>query len=125
MVWNHAVFSKNRERLLNEEIAEGFFRRVIERAKPFMSDEHFTVDGTLIEAWASYKSFRRKDGKGKPPETGGGVNFHGEKRKNETHEGVAGKTWRILQAQNVYYELWARNVYRAADGPDRCAAMAA
>jgi transposase len=66
-VWNHAVFSKNRERLLNEEIAEGFFRRVLERAKPHMSDEHFTVDGTLIEAWASQKSFRRKDGKGKPP----------------------------------------------------------
>src|SRR3984893_13362664 len=57
-VWNHAVFSKNRERLLNEEIAEGFFRRVIERAKPYMSDEHFTGDGTLIEAWASQKSFR-------------------------------------------------------------------
>src|SRR6516225_9229142 len=57
-VWNHAVFSKNRERLRSEEIAEGFFRRVIERAKPFMSDEHFTVDGTLIEAWASHKSFR-------------------------------------------------------------------
>src|SRR6266851_3141352 len=62
-VWNHAVFSKNRERLLNEEIAEGFSRRVIEHAKPFMSDEHFTVDGTLIEAWASHKSFRRKDGR--------------------------------------------------------------
>ncbi len=85
-VWNHAVFSKNRERLLNEEIAEGFFRRVIERAKPFMSDEHFTVEGTLIEAWASHKSFRRKDGKGKPPESEGDVDFHGEKRKNETHE---------------------------------------
>ena len=85
-VWNHAVFSKNRERLLNEEIAEGFFRRVIERAKPFMSDEHFTVDGTLIEAWASHKSFRRKDGKGNPPGAGGDVDFHGEKRKNETHE---------------------------------------
>jgi transposase len=56
-VWNHAVFSKNRERLLNEEIAETFFRRVLERAKPYMSDEHFTVDGTLIEAWASQKSF--------------------------------------------------------------------
>jgi transposase len=64
-VWNHAVFSKNRERLLNEEIAEGFFRRVLERAKPHMSDEHFTVDGTLIEAWASQKSFRRKDGQGR------------------------------------------------------------
>jgi transposase len=57
-VWNHAVFSKNRERLLNEEIVEGFFRRVLERAKPHMSDEHFTVDGTLIEAWAGQKSFR-------------------------------------------------------------------
>jgi transposase len=84
-VWNHAVFSKNRERLLNEEIAEGFFQRVLERAKPHMSDEHFTVDGTLIEAWASQKSFRRKDGKGNPPSTGGEVDFHGEKRKNQTH----------------------------------------
>src|ERR1700726_1187447 len=70
-VWNHAVFSKNRERLLNEEIAEGFFQRVLERAKPHMSDEHFTVDGTLIEAWASHKSFRRKDGRGKRPGPGG------------------------------------------------------
>src|SRR5271167_4607066 len=85
-VWNHAVYSKNRERLLNEEIAESFFRRVLERAKPFMSDEHFTVDGTLIEAWASQKSFRPKDGSGKPPGPGGEVDFHGEKRKNQTHE---------------------------------------
>jgi IS5 family transposase len=84
-VWNHAVFGKNRERLLNEEIAEGFFRRVLERAKPHMSDEHFTVDGTLIEAWASQKNFRRKDGKGNPPGAGGEVDFHGEKRKNQTH----------------------------------------
>src|ERR1700722_9678688 len=51
-IWNHAVYSKNRERLLNEEIAESFFQRVLERARPYMSDEHFTVDGTLIEAWA-------------------------------------------------------------------------
>jgi len=86
MVWNHAVYSKNRERLLNEEMAEGFFRKVLERAKPFMSDEHFTVDGTLIEAWASHKSFRRKDGQGKPPGAGGEVDFHGEKRNNQTHE---------------------------------------
>src|ERR1700719_3648943 len=84
-VWNHAVFSKNRERLLNEEIAEGFFQRVLERAKPHMSDEHFTVDGTLIEAWASQKSFRPEDGQGKPPGAGGEVDFHGEKRKNQTH----------------------------------------
>ena len=71
-VWNHAVFSKNRERLLNEEIAESFFQRVLERARPYMSDEHFTVDGTLIEAWASQKSFRRKDGTGEAARTGRG-----------------------------------------------------
>jgi transposase len=96
-VWNHAVFSKNRERLLNEETAEAFFRRVLERAKPFMSDEHFTVDGTLIEAWASQKSFRRKDGKGKPPEAGGDVDFHGEKRKNETHASTTDPDARLFR----------------------------
>ena len=85
-VWNHAVYSKNRERLLNEEVAETFFQRVLERARPFMSDEHFTVDGTLIEAWASQKSFRPKDGTGKPAGPGGDVDFKGEKRKNQTHE---------------------------------------
>src|SRR5271170_3262106 len=62
-VWDHAVFSKNRERLLNEEIAEAFFQRVLKIAQPYLSDEHFTVDGTLIEAWASQKSFRPKDEK--------------------------------------------------------------
>src|SRR6204780_3249239 len=77
-VWNHAVYSKNRERLLNEEIAEAFFQRVLEQARPYMSDEHFTVDGTLIEAWASHKSFRPKDGTGQPPGPGGGVDFKGE-----------------------------------------------
>jgi len=85
-VWNHAVYSKNRERLLKEEVAETFFQQVLERARPFMSDEHFTVDGTLMEAWASQKSFRPKDGTEKPPGTGGDVDFRGEKRKNQTHE---------------------------------------
>ena len=96
-VWNHAVFSKNRERLLNEEIAETFFRRVLERAKPFMSDEHFTVDGTLIEAWASQKSYRRKDGKSNPPGAGGDVDFHGEKRKNETHASTTDPDARLFR----------------------------
>jgi hypothetical protein len=96
-VWNHAVYSKNRERLLNEEIAESFFRRVLERAKPFMSDEHFTVDGTLIEAWASQKSFRRKDGQGKPPGPGGEVDFHGEKRKNQTHRSTTDPEARLFK----------------------------
>src|ERR1017187_10232401 len=96
-VWNHAVYSKNRERLLNEEIAESFFSRVLERARPFMSDEHFTVDGTLIEAWASQKSFRPKDGTGKPPEPGGDVDFHGEKRKIETHESTTDPEARLFK----------------------------
>jgi transposase len=96
-VWNHAVFSKNRERLLNEEIAESFFQRVLERARPHMSDEHFTVDGTLIEAWASQKSFRRKDGQGKRPGPGGEVNFHGEKRKNQTHASTTDPEARLFK----------------------------
>src|ERR1700688_1056990 len=96
-VWNHAVFSKNRERLLNEEMAEAFFQRVLERAKPHMSDEHFTVDGTLIEAWAGQKSFRRKDGKGKPPGPAGTVDFHGEKRKNQTHASTTDADARLFR----------------------------
>jgi len=95
-VWNHAVYSKNRERLLNEEIAESFFRRVLERAKPYMADEHFTVDGTLIEAWASQKSFRPKDGTGKPPGQGGEVDFRGEKRKNQTPESTTDPDARLF-----------------------------
>ena len=83
-VWNHAVFSKNRDRLLNQELAQQFFFRVKAQASGLMSDEHFTVDGTLIEAWASHKSFRRKDEEGPGP--GAGSDFHGEKRTNDTHE---------------------------------------
>lgn len=80
-VWNHAVFSKNRERLLNQEVAREFFRRVLAQAKTHLSDEHFSVDGTLIEAWASQKSFQKKDGGDDDPSQ-----FRGEKRSNETHE---------------------------------------
>jgi transposase len=84
-VWNHAVFSKNRDRLLNQEVAQQFFAKVKAKAQGLMSDEHFTVDGTLIEAWASHKSFQRKSSDGEPG-TGGGGNFHDEKRTNATHE---------------------------------------
>jgi len=84
-VWNHAVFSKNRDRLLNQEVAQQFFGKVKAKAHGWMSDEHFTVDGTLIEAWASHKSFQRKDDE-QQPGSGSGANFHGEKRSNETHE---------------------------------------
>jgi hypothetical protein len=85
-VWDHAVFSKHRERRLNEEIAAAFCQQVLKIAQPYLSDEHFTVDGTLIEAWASPKSFRpqgEKPGKG---EGNGEVNFHGERRSNATHQ---------------------------------------
>src|SRR5207248_7484811 len=82
-VWNHAVFSKNRDRLLNQDLAQKFFARVKEQALGLMSDEHFTVDGTLIEAWAGQKSFRRKDDD--EAGSGGGGDFHGEPRSNQTH----------------------------------------
>src|SRR6201990_834962 len=82
-VWNHAVFSKNRDRLLSSAVAQQFFSEVNRQAKRFMSDEHFTVDGTLIQAWASQKSFRAKDG---PDDDDEGANFRGQKRRNQTHE---------------------------------------
>ena len=97
VVWNHAVFSKNRERLLNEEMAEVFFQRVLERAKPYLSDEHFTVDGTLIEAWASHKSFRPKDGGEPPSGNGREVDFHGERRNNETHQSTTDPDARLYK----------------------------
>ena len=84
-VWNHAVFSKNRDRLLNHEIAPAFFQRVLRQAKPYLSDEHFTVDGTLLEAWASQKSFRPKDQAEPPTGTPREADFPGEQRSNQTH----------------------------------------
>jgi transposase len=90
-IWDVTVFTKNRERLLDGGIAEAFFHAVLKqaRARSLLSDAHFTVDGTLLEAWASVKSFQRKDGKpmGPPDDRGNAtVDFHGEKRSNETHE---------------------------------------
>jgi transposase len=96
-VWDHAVFSKNRERLLNEEIAEAFFQRVLKIAQPYLSDEHFTVDGTLIEAWASHKSFRPKDEKPGGGEENGEVNFHGERRSNSTHQSTTDPEARLYK----------------------------
>src|SRR5579863_3538268 len=89
-VWDATTFSKNRDRLLEAEVAKQFLAQVVKqaRAKSLTSDEHFTVDGTLLEAWAGIKSFQRKDGKNPPsPDDPGNptVNFHGEKRSNRTH----------------------------------------
>jgi transposase len=89
-VWSPTTFTKNRDRLLEGDTAGAFFDAVLEQARTagLLSDEHFTVDGTMLEAWASLKSFRRKDANPPaPPDDPGNptVNFHGERRKNETH----------------------------------------
>ena len=91
--WDATTFTKNRDRLVEHEVARQFFEEVVRQAKKAerMSAEHFTFDGTLIEAWASLKSFRKKGEKpgGRPPPDDRGnptVNFHGEKRSNETRE---------------------------------------
>src|SRR5690606_22615873 len=89
-VWDHSTFSKNRNRFMQANIAQSFFEQIVEQAEAagLTSDEHFSVDGTLIEAWASLKSFKPRDGSDDPP-AGGGRNadrdFKGEQRKNETH----------------------------------------
>jgi transposase len=89
-VWDVTVFTKNRDRLLDGDVAREFLWEVVNQAreKNLTSDEHFTVDGTLIEAWASLKSFQRKDQKNPPPDDSGNptIDFHGETRSNQTHE---------------------------------------
>ena len=83
-VWDPTVYSKNRDRLLNQDMARRFFEQVKQQAVGLMSDEHFTVDGTLMEAWAGQKSFQSKDkGNGGAD---GGKNFRGEQRRNNTHQ---------------------------------------
>ena len=89
-VWDHSVFSKNRDRLLEGNIAARLLAAVVDqpRVKKLLSTDHFTVDGTLIEAWASMKSFKPRDGSDEPPASGGRnteADFHGKKRSNETH----------------------------------------
>jgi transposase len=89
--WDHSTFSKNRDRLLEGDIAAKFMQAVLDqpRVKRLLSTDHFSVDGTLIEAWASMKSFKPKEGSDEPPPSNGGrnaeANFHGQKRSNETH----------------------------------------
>ena len=90
-VWDASTFSKNRDRLLNGAIDKAFFAQIVAEADGLglLSNEHFTVDGTLVEAWAGLKSFKRKDGdEQEPPDDPGNptVDFHGEKRCNQTHQ---------------------------------------
>ncbi len=89
-VWDHSSFSTNRDRLLENDVITELFEEVVglARKQKLLSDEHFSVDGTLIQAWASQKSYRRKDDDSGPPDGGRNseANFHGEKRSNKTHE---------------------------------------
>jgi len=100
-VWDASTFSKNRERLLEGEIAERFLQAVIEQAsaKGLTSDEHFSIDGTLIEAWASQKSFKPKDGDKGPGPQGRNpdVDFRGKPRKNDTHESTTDPDARLYR----------------------------
>jgi transposase len=101
-VWVPTVFSKNRDRLMNGDVAEKFFAGVLQQAEAagLTSDEHFSVDGTLIEAWASQKSFQRKDRtESAPPDDPGNpsVDFHGEERRNDTHESTTDPEARLAR----------------------------
>ena len=102
-VWDVTVFSKNRDRLLEGQVARAFFDQVLAQAREakLLSSEHFTVDGTLIEAWASHKSFKRKDGASSqdPPDDPGNpeVDFHREKRSNATHQSTTDPECRLFK----------------------------
>jgi len=100
--WDVTVFTKNRDRLLEGEVAQAFFEQVLAQARgaKLLSDEHFTVDGTLIEAWASHKSFKRKDEPPAPPRDGTRnptVNFKQEKRSNKTHRSTTDPEARLFK----------------------------
>jgi transposase len=100
-VWDATVYTKNRERLLEGDVANEFFWLVLEQAgkADLLSSEHFSVDGTLIEAWAGQKSFRRKDTPPRPPDDPGNptVDFHGEQRRNDTHESSTDRDARLAR----------------------------
>ena len=99
-VWNHSVFSKNRDRLIEHDVVTDLFNATIEMAdkRGLLSGEHFSVDGTLIQAWASHKSLRRKDGKDDdgPPE-----NWHGQRRSNDTHESATDPDARLYRKSDA------------------------
>lgn len=101
-IWSPTTFSKNRDRLLQSDIAAAFFDAVVAQARTadLLSDEHFTVDGTLLEAWAGLKSFRKKDEDPTPPPDDPGnptVNFHGETRRNDTHQSTTDPDARLAR----------------------------
>jgi IS5 family transposase len=100
-VWDATTFTKNRDRLLAGDVADAFFAEVLAgiKADGLLSDEHFTVDGTLLEAWASHKSFQPKGAAGRPPDDPKNptVNFHGETRRNDTHQSTTDPDARLYK----------------------------
>jgi transposase len=100
-VWDATTFTKNRDRLLDGDIADAFFAEVLAaiKADGLLSDEHFTVDGTLLEAWASHKSFKPKEGAPRPPDDPKNptVNFHGTTRRNDTHQSTSDPDARLYK----------------------------
>ena len=143
-VWDPTTFTKNRDRLLQAEVAKEFLVQVVAQASAqgLTSDEHFTVDGTLLEAWAGAKSFQAKEGKAPtPPEDPGNptVDFHGERRSNETHESTtdpearlarkgAGKESKLSYCGNLLVEnrnglIVAAEVFQANGTAERDAAL--
>jgi transposase len=106
-VWDYSTFSKNRDRLMEFDDSTQFFVTIRRQAEKtdLLSNEHFTVDGTLIEVWASMKSFRPKDDQGLDPPTGGGrnpeVDFKGQKRKNETHQSTTDPDAQLLKSKRA------------------------
>ncbi len=100
-IWDATTFTKNRDRLLDGDIADAFFAEVLAAVKQegLLSDEHFTVDGTLLEAWASHKSFKPKGTNGTPPDDPKNptVNFHGQTRRNDTHQSTTDPDARLYK----------------------------
>src|SRR6059036_208197 len=100
-IWDATTFTKNRDRLLSGDIADAFFAEVLAaiKAEGFLSDEHFTVDGTLLEAWASHKSLKPKGTGGRPPDEPKNptVNFHGQQRRNDTHQSTTDPDARLYK----------------------------
>jgi transposase len=100
-IWDATTFTKNRDRLLDGDVADAFFAEVLAaiKADGLLSDEHFTVDGTLLEAWASQKSFKPKGGAGRPPDDpkNPSVNFHGQTRRNDTHQSTTDPEARLYK----------------------------
>ena len=143
-VWDATTFTKNRDRLMDADVAKEFLAQVVEQARVqgWTSDEHFTVDGTLLEAWASLKSVQRKDSKDKLPKDDPGnptVNFHGEERRNDTHESTtdpeaklarkgAGKEAKLSYSGNLLVEngnglIVGAEAFQANGTAERDAAM--